>query len=174
MHVGYPSKPFTTHCGTKHPLKTLKPSLDAHVPVTFVFTDVGDEMSRVCVVRAGSINQPRRDLAPPDQDSPLLPSEEDKPTLEQVTVKQEKPEEETDGSACCLDSIKVEDFSPECMLAVQSKMLEEWKPEVPDIHSQDSITPLSCSGLAQGKKLLKQPQNVNSSSKTSRGSFCLE
>lgn len=128
--------------------------------MTFLFTDVGEEMSRVCVVRAESINQPRPGLASPDQDSPLLPSEEDKPTSEQVTVKQEKPEEETDDSACCLDSIKVEDFSPECMLAVQSKMLEEWRPEVLDIHSQDSITPLSCSGQAQGKKLLKQPQNV--------------
>lgn len=115
--------------------------------VIFLFAEVSEETSRVCVVRVENINQPCR-----DRDSPPLPSGDDKPALLQVTVKQERPEEERDGSACCLDSIKVEDFSPDCMSAVQSKMLEEWKPEVLDIQSQDSNTPLSCTGLAQGKK----------------------
>lgn len=121
-------------------------------PVIFLFTEVSEEMSRVFVVRIESINQTCRDLAAHDRDSPPLPSGDDMFALEQVTVKQEKPEEERDGSACCLDSIKVEDFSPECMSAAQSKMLEEWKPEELDVQSQDSNTPLSCTGLAQGKK----------------------
>ncbi|XP_044046222.1 zinc finger protein 8 [Siniperca chuatsi] len=111
--------------------------------------EVSEEISRVCVMRVESINQPCRELAVQDPDSPPLPSGDNKSTLDQVTVKQEKPEEERDGSVCCLDLIKVEDFSPECMSAVQSKMLEEWKPEVLDIQSQDSNTPLSCTGLAE-------------------------
>ena len=105
----------------------------------------------MCVVRVESMNQPCAGLAAQDRDLPPPPSGDDQTTLEKITVKQEKPEEERDGSACCLDSIKVEDFGPECMLAVQSKMLEEWKPEVLDIQNQDSNTPLSCSGLSQGK-----------------------
>lgn len=86
--------------------------------------------------------------------SPPLPSILGKSTREpvtQVTVKQEKPEEETHGSSCCLDSFKVEDFSLECISGVQSKMLEEWKPEVQNIQSQDSNSQLSSAGLDQGK-----------------------
>ncbi|XP_070684581.1 uncharacterized protein [Pempheris klunzingeri] len=82
-------------------------------------------------------------------DAPPLPSRDDEFSLQQVAVKQERPEEQRDGSACCLDSIKVENFSLECISAVQSKMLEEWKPEVLDTQSQDSNTPLSCSALTQ-------------------------
>ncbi|TMS23134.1 Krueppel-like protein 1 [Larimichthys crocea] len=110
---------------------------------------VSEEMSQVCVVRIESLNQPRRDLVAQDCDTPPLPSRDDKTTLEQVTVKQEKPEEERDGSVCCLDAIKVEDFTSECMLAVQSKMLEEWKPEGLDAQNQDANTSVSCTGLAQ-------------------------
>lgn len=86
--------------------------------------------------------------------SPPLPSILGKSTREpvtRVTVKQEKPEEETHGSSCCLDSFKVEDFSLECISGVQSKMLEEWKPEVQNIQSQDSNSQLSSAGLDQGK-----------------------
>ncbi|XP_035515714.1 zinc finger protein with KRAB and SCAN domains 3-like [Morone saxatilis] len=108
--------------------------------------EVSEEMSRVCVMMVENIDQPCRDLAAQARDSPLLPCGDD--SLEQVTVKQEKPEEDRNGSACCLDSIKVEDFSPECMSAVQSKMLEEWKPELLDILSQDSNSPLSSTMLA--------------------------
>ncbi|KAM9363621.1 uncharacterized protein ABDE67_018239 [Symphorus nematophorus] len=111
--------------------------------------EVSEEMSRVCVVRVESINQPCEDLPAKDRNSPPPPSGDDQTILEKVTVKQEKPEEERDGSACCLDSIKVEDFGPACMLAVQPNMLGEWKPEVLDIQNQDSNTPLSCSGLPQ-------------------------
>ncbi|XP_042341631.1 zinc finger protein 263 [Plectropomus leopardus] len=107
------------------------------------------ETSRVCGVRVESVNQPCRDLASQDCDSPPLPSGDDESILRQVTVKQEKPEDEGEDSACCLDSIKVEDFSPECMSAVQSEMLEEWKPEVLDNQGQDSNAPLSCTRLAQ-------------------------
>lgn len=102
-------------------------------------------------MRAEKINHQHRELASPDQNSPLRPSEEDRPFSEHVSVKQEKSAQETDGSACCLDSIKVEDLSPECMLAVEAKMLEEWKPEMLDIHSQDSVTDQFCTGPAPGK-----------------------
>lgn len=129
----------------------------AHCMYTdLLFTEAGEVISRVCVVRVESINPPCLDQAAQDRDSPPLPSGDDKSTFEHVLVKQEKPEEEGVDSACGLDSIKMEDFSPECMSAVQSKMLDEWKPEVLDIQSQDSNAPLSCSRLAQGKK----PQNV--------------
>nr|XP_046262570.1 zinc finger protein 62-like isoform X2 [Scatophagus argus] len=101
--------------------------------------DICEEMPRVCVVRVENLNQPCQ-----EHDLAQLPSADDETTLQQITVKQEKPEEEGGGSACCLDSIKVEDLSHECMLAVQTKMLEEWKPE-----ALDSVTPVSCSGLAQ-------------------------
>lgn len=118
----------------------------------FLLAEFSEELSRVCVVRVESIHQPCRNLAAQGRDSPQLPIADDGSTSQQVTVKEERPEEGRDGSACCLDSIKVEDFSSECMSVVQSKMLEEWKPEVLDIQSQDSNTPLSCAGLAQGKK----------------------
>lgn len=114
----------------------------------FLSTDDGQEMSQM---RAEKQNQKHRDLASPDQNSPLRLSEEDKLFSEQVSVKQEKSGEVTDGSACCLDSIKVEDLSPECILAVESQMLEEWKPEVLDIPSQDPITDQFCTGPALGK-----------------------
>lgn len=129
-----------------------------------MFTEASEENSIVCVVRVESINQPCRDLAGQERHSPPPPSEDEEFTSKQVTVKQERQEEEEDDLACCLDSIKVEDFSPECMSAAQSKMLEEWKPEVLDIQSQDSSGPLSCTRLAQGKmennECLKQTQNV--------------
>lgn len=108
---------------------------------------VSEEMSHVCVVKVESLKQPCRDPAAGDTATP--PSGEDRTASEQVTVKHERPEEERDGSACRLDSIKVEDFSPECMLAVQSKMLEEWTPEGLDMENHDSDISLSCTGLAQ-------------------------
>ena len=110
-----------------------------------LLSEAREKVSRGCVVGTDSVNQPHVDLQ-----SSLHPSEEDKPLVE-VTVKQEKADEETDSSAFCLDSIKIEDFSPEQMLEVQSKMLEEWKPEV-DVQNQDSATLRSCTEQAQGKK----------------------
>ncbi|XP_029299014.1 zinc finger protein 24 isoform X2 [Cottoperca gobio] len=107
--------------------------------------EVSDEVSRVCVVEVESTNQPCQELAAEDRDSSPLPSLDDETTLEHVTVKRE----ELDDSACCLDSVKVEDFSPECMSVVQTEMLEEWKPEVLDVQSQDSNSSLSCTRLAQ-------------------------
>lgn len=112
----------------------------------FLLSEAREKVSRGCVVGTESVNWPHV-----DRESSLHPSEEDKPAVEKVTVKQEKGDEKTDGSVCCLDSIKIEDFSPERMLEVQSKMLEEWKPEV-DIQIQDSATLRSCTGQAQGKK----------------------
>ena len=111
-------------------------------PVIFLFAEVSEEISSV-PLRVESINQSCRELAAQDRNSPPLPSEDDESTLKQVTVKQEKTDEEGDDSACCLDSIKVEDFSPE---------EEGWMPEVLDLQSQASNTPLSCTRLAQGKK----------------------
>ncbi|KAM7418777.1 hypothetical protein PAMA_016079 [Pampus argenteus] len=97
-----------------------------------------------CALKVENVNQPCQDLTAQHHHPPPLPNS-DEFTTEQVTVKQEKSEEEmTGGSACCLDSIKVEDFSPECMSAVQSTIqYEEWKPE------EDSSTTLSCTGMAQ-------------------------
>ena len=117
----------------------------------FLFAEVSEAMSRVCVVQVESMNQACRDLTAQDRSSPPLPISVDNATLGHFTVKQEKPEEETDGSACCLESIKVEDFSPECMLAVHSKSMEEWKHEVLDNQEQDSDSPLSFTG-PQGEK----------------------
>lgn len=119
----------------------------------FLFADVTEEISPACVVKVESINQPCQDLAAQHHCSPPLPNSDDEFTTEQVTVKQEKPEEERSGSACCLDSIKVEDFSPECMSTVQSTMLEEWRPEVQNIHRQDLNTQHQPAGTrpTQGK-----------------------
>ncbi|XP_037616973.1 zinc finger protein 79 [Sebastes umbrosus] len=97
--------------------------------VAFTKEEVSEGISRMCVVRVERINQPCQQLAAQDRNSPPLPS----------TVKQEE-----EDSACYLDSIKVEDFSPDCMSAVQSKMLEEWKPEALDMQIQDSDAALSC------------------------------
>lgn len=132
----------------------------------FLFTAVTKEDSCLCAVKVEITNQQCQDSKAPDQHLAPLPSTDDKSTLETVTVKQEKPveEEERDGSVCCLDSIKVEDFSLDCMSAVQSKMLEGWEPEVSNAQSQDPNTPLSCTSLAQGKEqhsvCLKQSRNV--------------
>lgn len=112
--------------------------------------DVTAEISPVCVVKIESINQPCQDPAAQHHHSTLLPNSEDEFPTEQVTVKQEKPEEEGGGaSACCLDSIKLEDFGPECMSVVQSTLQEEWKAEGQNIHCQDANTQLSCTRLAQ-------------------------
>ncbi|XP_054460957.1 zinc finger protein 11 isoform X2 [Anoplopoma fimbria] len=113
-------------------------------------TQVSEEISRLCEVRVESVHQPCAELAAQDHNSQPLPSVDGESTLKQFIIKQEKPEEEEgDDSACCLDSIKVEDFSPECMTAAQSKVLEEWKPEVLDIQCRDATASLSCSRLAQ-------------------------
>ncbi|XP_026159520.1 gastrula zinc finger protein XlCGF48.2 isoform X1 [Mastacembelus armatus] len=106
-----------------------------------------EEISRVCVVKVESISQPCQDLTAQDHHPPPCPSADNEPTLERVTIKEER-----NGSACCSDSIKVEDFGPDCMSAVQSKMLEEWKSKVPDIQSQHPNTGLSCARLVEGKK----------------------
>ncbi|XP_030594525.1 zinc finger protein 287-like [Archocentrus centrarchus] len=113
--------------------------------------EVTEEISQVCMVKIESMNPVCQDQGAQQCISPPLPSILGKSTLEQVTVKQERPEEETHGSSCCLDSFKMEDFSLECMSGVQSKMLEEWKPEVPNIQSQDSNTQLSSTGRDQAR-----------------------
>ncbi|XP_028263187.1 zinc finger protein 287-like [Parambassis ranga] len=101
------------------------------------------EPTRVCVVKVQQRNPPCPDPGaqrchPPPSHAAI------NGTLEQVAVKQERLEDEEevemDGSSCCLDSIKMEDFSFERMSVVQSKMLEDWKPDVLDIQSQDSNT----------------------------------
>lgn len=101
--------------------------------------EVDGEIPRVCGAKAKSIDQPHLDLS--SQDSPLHRSE--KCNVEEVKVKQEKPEE-----AECLDSLKGEG----CLLAVQSLMLEEWKPEMVDNPRQKSKSSPSHIGLEQGKK----------------------
>ncbi|CAJ1053118.1 zinc finger protein 90-like [Xyrichtys novacula] len=101
----------------------------------------GDEASAACVVRANHVDPTCQNPNTQDPYSLPLPCGEDNSTLEQINLKQEETStEERGGSSCFLDSIKVEDFSPECMSAVQSKMLEEWKPEALDDRSGDSDT----------------------------------
>lgn len=127
-------------------------------PVMFLFTEVLQEMSHVCVVKVENISRPCQDLAAQDHHSPPLLGVAE-PTSEHFTIKQENPEEES-----CLDSIKVEDLNLEAISAVQSKMLEQWKPEELDVQRQDPNSELSCTGLTQGEKqhseCLKQPQDV--------------
>nr|XP_020451798.1 zinc finger protein 502-like isoform X2 [Monopterus albus] len=118
-----------------------------------------DAVKRQC--GNGAASDPERELnngcsevkveSQPSQDHyPLpLPSTDNKPILEQVTVKQEELEEERDGTQSTLDLIKVEDVSLECMSDVQSKLLAEWKPKVLDIQSQDPNSGMSCARLAQ-------------------------
>ncbi|XP_068584967.1 uncharacterized protein si:ch211-284e13.5 isoform X2 [Cebidichthys violaceus] len=113
------------------------------------FTDVGEEISRLCELRVELVNLPCTEPAARRYDSPTTPSGERESTSKQFIVKQEKQQEEEEDLACCLDAIKVEDFSPECMAAVQSKVLEEWKPEVLEVQRQDSNASLSCTRLTQ-------------------------
>lgn len=116
---------------------------------------MAEENSPVCVVKVESVacQQSCQGSAVEGNQSAAPTSTDEISTSEQqVTVKQETPEDEQwDASACCLDSIKVEDFTLDCMSAVQSKM-SEWEPEVPDTLSQDSNTQVSCSMLVQGKR----------------------
>lgn len=107
--------------------------------VHFFPIEVDGEISRVCGAQAKSIDQPHLD--PSSQDSLLHRSE--KCNIEDVKVKQEKPEETE-----CLDSLKGEG----CLLAVQSLILEEWKQEMFDNPRQKSKSPPSHIGLQQGKK----------------------
>lgn len=124
-------------------------------------TEAGEEMFWVCDVGAESMKQSQLDLPLSHRDSTFHPGEEEQSSVEQVTVKQEKPEEETDGSTHCLDSLKMEDLSANCSLAVQSQMLEEWKPEVAGSETQDSETPLFHTAKGRGKKeYLNELQNV--------------
>lgn len=96
---------------------------------------VTEEISRECVVKVETGKQPCQDSTAQDCNVAPLPGNGAKSTLEQVTVKQEMPEEEeSDGSACFLDSIKVEEFSLESVL--------EWETDVPDTLSQDPNTRL--------------------------------
>lgn len=114
--------------------------------VIFLSTELLQQISRVCVVKVENISWPCQDPAAQDHNSPPLLSA-DEPATEHVTVKQEDPEEDS-----CLDSIKVEELNLEGISAVQSKLLEQWKPEVLDLQRQDPNTEVSCTRLAQGKK----------------------
>ncbi|XP_053274546.1 zinc finger and SCAN domain-containing protein 2 [Pleuronectes platessa] len=105
-------------------------------------SEVTQTISHVSVVKAESVKQPCQEtsahhVAP-------LPSSDAMSSLEQITVKQEKheqeeeeeEEEDRDSLDCCLDSIKVEDFSLESV--------SEWEQEVLDPPSQDLKPQLSC------------------------------
>ncbi|XP_047434961.1 zinc finger protein 287-like [Mugil cephalus] len=111
-------------------------------------TDITEEISHACVVKVEGMNPLYQDLGDEECGSPQLPNTDAKSTLERVTVKQEKSEEESNVSSCCLES-KVEDFSLECVSAVQFKMLEEWKTEEADVQSPDPSAQLSNAGMDQ-------------------------
>ncbi|KAK5926858.1 hypothetical protein CgunFtcFv8_022395 [Champsocephalus gunnari] len=116
------------------------------VACLLAFTEeVSDEISRL--VRVESINQPCREQTA--HYSPLFPSVDEESSLDNVTIKKEILEEGGDDSAFCLDSMKVEDFSPDCMSAIQAEMLVECKPEVLEGQIDESNAPLSCTRLAQ-------------------------
>ncbi|XP_030002416.1 gastrula zinc finger protein 5-1 [Sphaeramia orbicularis] len=115
---------------------------------SFRNTDVSEESSSSCMVKVENINQRRQTAA--IQDHKFPPLSNSKSASEHVKVKEEKPEDMINGSTCLLDSIKVEDLSSECISAVQTEMLQEWRPEVPDFQSQDQNIPRSCISLTQG------------------------
>ncbi|XP_058495512.1 zinc finger and SCAN domain-containing protein 12 isoform X1 [Solea solea] len=99
----------------------------------------------VHVMKAENIKPPCQDSSAQDNHMPSLLSNDAEFRSEQVKIKQEKPEEdEQDGSSCCLDSVKVEDFSLESVLEIQSNMLEEWELELPEQHTR-----LPCTRLTQ-------------------------
>ncbi|KAM3623957.1 uncharacterized protein V6R79_017394 [Siganus canaliculatus] len=102
--------------------------------------DVRKETPHVRLVRLENINKPRRDVVA--QDCCL------KTSLVQVQVKQEKLDDDDDSSACS-DLVKMEDFGPDCMSAIESKMADERKPEVANCSSNDSNTPLFNTSLTQ-------------------------
>ncbi|XP_037326919.2 zinc finger protein 135-like [Pungitius pungitius] len=121
---------------------------DGCVAACDVTEEVCEEIPHPSEVRMEGMNQLCNELAAQECDSPTLPNQGGQVILKQFIVKQEKLEE-GDVPAGALDSIKVEGFSPECMTAVQSKVLEEWKPEMLDIQCQDSNASLSCTRLAE-------------------------
>ncbi|XP_029000792.1 zinc finger and BTB domain-containing protein 49 [Betta splendens] len=103
------------------------------------------DISSVCDVKVENISQQCQDTAAQVHHSPPLLSPDSKSTTEYVTVKQEKPEEEE----VCLDSIKVEDFTLDCMSIAQAKILEQWKPNVPSTQRHDPHSDMSCARLVQ-------------------------
>ncbi|KAM4611846.1 uncharacterized protein ACJ7VT_012487 [Polymixia lowei] len=105
-----------------------------------------EEVSNLCVTKVESLERPCQDATTQHSDLPPLPSGVS--TLEQVKIKVEKTLEVGNGSDCCLDSISVQDFAPDSLSLVQSKMLEEWKPELLDIPDQDPDALLPCTSLA--------------------------
>lgn len=111
-----------------------------------LFTEVCQDISSVCAVKVEHIRQPCQDTAAQDHHSPPHFNTDSKSTIEYVTVKKEKPEEEV-----CLDSIKEEYFNLDCMSAAQAKTLEQWKPNVSIIQRQDLNFDVSSTGLLQGK-----------------------
>ncbi|XP_040041807.2 uncharacterized protein LOC120824796 isoform X1 [Gasterosteus aculeatus] len=144
-----PAAPSCAHEDIKHrDGDSAAPALDGGVAACDVTEEVGEEIARPSEVRTEGTNQLCNELAAQECDLPTFPNRSGGSIVKQFTVKQEEPDE-GDDSACCLDSIKVEDFSPECMTAVQSKVLEEWKPEMLDIQCQDSNASLSCTRLAE-------------------------
>ncbi|XP_041837924.1 zinc finger and SCAN domain-containing protein 5A-like [Melanotaenia boesemani] len=101
--------------------------------------EVTEDISSHYGVKVEAMNPVCQD--PRAQDSAPSHTADSKSTLEQVTVKQEEPEEEIGATSCCLDFMKVEDLSLEGM---------QWIPEMPDIQSQDPEAQLiSSSRLGQ-------------------------
>ncbi|KAM8878336.1 uncharacterized protein AB9W97_014231 [Spinachia spinachia] len=110
-----------------------------------VTEEVCEEIPHPSEVRMEGINRLCNEPAAQECDAPTFPNRGGESILKQFIVKQEKG----DDSACCLDSIKVEDFSAESMAAAESKVLEGWKSEMLDIQCQDSNASLSCIRLAE-------------------------
>ncbi|KAM9856948.1 uncharacterized protein ACBR49_000616 [Aulostomus maculatus] len=111
--------------------------------------DTTEEIAHFCVVKVESINQPCLVLSAQHHHASPSSSNEGEATVEQF-IKKEKPEEEGGGTAGCLDSIKVEDSSQQCVFAAQSPLLDDWNPEGQEIQGRDPDSQRSCSRLAKG------------------------
>lgn len=95
-----------------------------------------------------SLEDSGEDLAFGPSESSLPPDMLESSKVEEVRVKEEKKEKEP-ATDCPFGSVSEEAFDPDSLSVVQSKMLEEWKPDLLDImdHNADCGIPGTSFGL---------------------------
>lgn len=97
--------------------------------------------------RTGSADDPGQDTEFTDDDNPSLSeSLVQNPLPELVRVKEEKKEVENSlgslgSSSCRFASVRETNFCPDSLSLVQSKMLEEWRPDALVMQNPDSLVP---------------------------------
>ncbi|CAN9509969.1 unnamed protein product [Ophioblennius macclurei] len=128
------------------PLSSDDLDCEANQHVQCLSQEFTEESSCPCIVKVESTKATCKKVPPQDHGLPPHPS---KSTPEQVTVKEEMLDDLREESPSCLDSIKMEDYSLDCMSDVQSRMLEEQKLLEADIESQDLNFQLSDAGPDQ-------------------------